>query len=552
MVGMRQRLRAFLVDRRASVTVFFAAGLIILIGATALAVDVGSIYLAKRKLQGVADAAALASVTTSTDSTTAANAAITANADGDASLTTLTPGTYTPDATIAPGSRFVASGAAASSNAVKVLVAQNVPLFFGRVLTGRSTTQITATATAARVDLAAFSIGSRLASVQGGLPNAILSGLAGTDLGLSLMDYNALVGANVDILSFSDALRSQLQLTGASFGQTLATNITLPQALSALAAATPNVSAAAAIRTIAGKASPVVVNLSALINLGPLGANVTIPPGTKVGIDAFDIVKEMLQLANGTRQVSQDLGVSLPGILSTRMTLAIGQRPSHSPWLAVGKDNTTIVRTAQTRLYLDTNLFGGATLGLISVRLPLYIELAQAQATLQSISCVGGASHATVGLDVLPSVGEITIADINTATLSDFTTPVTERPAVIAQLTLANVTGQTRVNFGGTVHQSLSFSGTDIANGTIKTVSTGDIVQGIAASLISQMTLKVNVLGLGLNLSAITTLVGGILSGAAPTLDSILDQVTALLGVHVGQADLRVDGVRCGVGSLVG
>jgi uncharacterized membrane protein len=32
----------------------------------------------------------------------------------------------------------------------------------------------------------------------------------------------------------------------------------------------------------------------------------------------------------------------------------------------------------------------------------------------------------------------------------------------------------------------------------------------------------------------------------------VLDQVTSLLGVHVGEADLQIDGVRCGKPSLVG
>jgi uncharacterized membrane protein len=41
------------------------------------------------------------------------------------------------------------------------------------------------------------------------------------------------------------------------------------------------------------------------------------------------------------------------------------------------------------------------------------------------------------------------------------------------------------------------------------------------------------------------------LTPLAPALDGVVDQVTQLLGVHVGQADLRVDGVRCGKPTLV-
>ena len=49
----------------------------------------------------------------------------------------------------------------------------------------------------------------------------MLSQLAGTDLQLSAMDYQALAGAQLDILKFSEALRSQLNVQAATFGDLL-------------------------------------------------------------------------------------------------------------------------------------------------------------------------------------------------------------------------------------------------------------------------------------------------------------------------------------------
>ena len=49
-------------DRRAAVTMLMATSLTGLLAATAFAVDMGSIYLARRELQGAADAAALAAI----------------------------------------------------------------------------------------------------------------------------------------------------------------------------------------------------------------------------------------------------------------------------------------------------------------------------------------------------------------------------------------------------------------------------------------------------------------------------------------------------------
>ena len=55
-----KRMRRLLVDKRGGISVLLAGSLFMLAGAATVAVDLGSVYLAKRQLQGVADAAALA------------------------------------------------------------------------------------------------------------------------------------------------------------------------------------------------------------------------------------------------------------------------------------------------------------------------------------------------------------------------------------------------------------------------------------------------------------------------------------------------------------
>ncbi|QNA84847.1 hypothetical protein G4G27_13215 [Sphingomonas sp. So64.6b] len=540
------RLATLARESRGGVTVLVAGAMLMTIGAAAVAVDVGSIYLGERQLQGVADAAALAAANASNSPQAAANAVITANRNGNAHLVTLVGGSYTPDETLAVNQRFVPGGTPA--NAVKISVGQDVPLFFGRVLLGRATTPVVAHASAARTDMASFSIGSRLAAVSGGLPGALLSGLAGTSLNLSVMDYNALVGANIDLLAFSDALRTQLHLGAATFAETLDATATLPQILNALAATTSDPTAAAAYRSMALKVPPTSVKLSNLIDLGPLGSDVTANPASSVQTDGYAIVREVLELANGGRQVALDLGVSLPGLLSTKLYLAIGNRPAHSPWLTVTKDNRTIVRTAQTRLFLDTKIAGGATLGLVSVRVPIFIELAEAQATLAAISCPAGQAEASVTLDVTPAVGQIRIADFDTTALGNFNTPLDFRRATIAHALLVDVTGQAAVSLGGVSPQPVTFSASDIATHQVKTVSTNDVLQGVATSLISQVDLR----AVGLSLSPITAVVGALLTPVAPVLDGLIDQVTSLLGVRLGQADVQINGLRCGRPMLVG
>ena len=544
-------LTLFRRDRRGGVSIILAVSLVTLLSVTALAVDVGSLYVARRSLQGTADAASLAAVDMPTDQAGAVQRTITASGAKNAQVSALTPGGYTPNAALAPSARFVAN--ASPANAARVTLVQDVPVFFGGIFTGKRTARVSVSATAARIDYAAFSIGTRLASVQGGLPNALLSALAGTTVNLSVADYNALLGTNIDILAFSQALGTQLNLTGLSFGQILATQVTLPQAITALASVTGNPAAASALRAIALTVPGTTVQLSNLINLGPYASADHAAPGTVVNVDGYSVLREMLGLANGARQVSLNLGLALPGITSTTMTLAIGQRMASSPWLAVAQDNSLIVHTAQARLYLNSTIGGAATLGLLSLRLPVYIQLAEAQARLATLSCVGGVANESASLDVMPSVGHISIADVDTTSLSNFGVVPAENAAQIATaLGAVSVSGKATVTLGGTTWQRVPFTAADISANTVKTVSTNDIVQGVVASLVGKLNLQVTVLGLVLPLSPLTTIVGAALTPVAPLLDTLVDQITGLLGVHLGQADVRIDGVRCGKPTLVG
>ena len=542
-------LHALGADRRGNITMIFAGGFVMLAGSAAFAVDTGSLYLEKRRLQGVADAAAL-SAANSQAADAAARTAMTANGADDASIEKLERGSYSPDSSVAHSARFVASGS--DGNAVRLIMGRDVPLFFGRFLTGRTTARVSVTAMAARVDLASFSIGSRLASVSGGLPGQLLSGLAGTELNLNVMDAQGLVNADLDVLAFADALRTQANLQGLTFGETLASNITLPKALNAMAAATGSSSAQSALRAMALRVPPVTVQLSRLIDLGPLAGESSTDPARPIKADSYALVREMLQIATGKRQVDLDLAAGVPGVAATKVTLAIGERPAQSPWLAVAKDRSVKVRTAQTRLYVDAKVGGSGLLGLASIHLPLFVELANAEASLRSISCPTP-STATVSLDVTTAAGQVAIGDVDTAALGNFNAAIApKRTTLVKVALLAEVTGQSNIGLGGAGAQRATFTAQEIAAGKAHTVSTNDLSQGVAASLIRNMDLQANALGLGVNLSLVTSTVGTVLQGVAAPLDSVLSDLTGLLGVNVGQADVRVNGLRCGKPILVG
>lgn len=534
--------------KRGSVTILFAGALVMLFGATALAVDIADVYLAKRHAQGIADAAALAAASDVADAGTQAAAARDANAMRGLVLKSVVTGSYVSDSSVAVGARFTAN--ASNPNAAQVLVSVDVPVYFGKLF-GSSAVTVEARGTAARVNLAAFSLGTQLASVDGGLPNAILSQLAGTDLQLSAMDYQALVSAHIDIMRFVPALRAQLGVQTAAFGDILKLDATLPQLARAMAAAVDDATAAAALNAVAARLPATIVRPATLIDLGPLSEVVAADPSAPIVVDAFGFLRATLEFG-GTHYVSTDVDLAVPGVASSHLTLVIGERPAHSPWLAVGRDRSVTVRTAQTRMYLDARIAPPSLSGLATLRLPIYAELAPATATLNSVSCAQGRQNASVSLDVTPSLGEIAIADVSARQFADIGQAVTLNRAVLATTPLASVTGSADMKLGGATAQTVTFSAADISGHVAKTVATQDIAQTVASSLISRMNLQVAATGLGVTAGPLTAAAGSALNLAAPAIDALFAQVGALSGVRVGAADAWVDGVRCGTPVLVG
>lgn len=540
-------------DERGATTILAAASMMASLGCLAFAVDMGSIYFETRRLQGVADAAAIAAAADLSSADGAAATAITDSRLPSPVDRQVELGTYRPDGSVAPEQRFAVSEA--DPNAARVRLETDARLFFGVAALGRGAVRISRTATAARTNLASFSIGSRLAALQGGIANALLSALTGSSVNLSAMDYNALLSSDIDLFAFSEALQTELDLQAASFDDALAAEITTGRALSALANGLDGAGSRAAGDAVRKLVSTAAANrpvqLDKLIDLGPIGAQDKAANGQRVAVNAFDLARTMLELSNGNRQVALDLGASIPGVTKTSVKLSVGDRPSNSPWIAVTDKGEPIVRTAQTRLYIEVEVLpAGSALGVASVRLPLYIELAEAEAKLSAIDCrrraQGGAT-----LLVRPSIGHASIADLFPNDISNHKAPLVEGPARIVSAPLVSVAGKARIDLTAQEWKSVSFTAADIAARRVKTVSSESLVQGIVTSLVQQLQLTVNVLGLGLGTGLVGPLVQNTLAPVAPALDGVINALTGMLGIHLGQADVRMNGVRCGVPALV-
>lgn len=577
--GLMGATRRLIADRRGNFAVMTALCTPVALVLTAFAVDEGSLYNERRAAQSIVDLAAItaaahinnaeqAVLTTLKDNGITSVAVQQQGADiaptGSKAVVQVVPGRYSAISSIAAGSRFEAGKL--PYNAVQVSLKKQGTLYFAASM--MTPPVIGTTATASAQPEAAFSVGSRLASVNGGILNALLGGLLGGNISLSVMDYNSLISADVDVLSFTDALATQLHLTGVTYSDVLASKATIGQIATAMANV-PGLDRTAklALQTMASSATNnVKIPLSHLVDLGSVGSLGLgqKPAGLSVDASAMSMLSAAAALANGTNQVSVNLGATIPGLTSTTLQIAIGEPMQNSPWLAVGEMGT-VVRTAQTRIKLNASVtVGTSNLGggikLLAVNLPLNVEVAYAEAKLTDISCPTGPSSIKVSIAAQPGVVEAHLANSNASGFADFTHPQSFSNADIADLKLSlipllQVTGSSAFSATNMTPTNLSFSATDIANKAVKTVSTKNLTQSLTTSLVNNLSLTVNALGLGIDVTAllgtVKPAVTTLLNGVTAPVDNLVYNVLAALGVHVGEADVRVTGAVCGRSVLV-
>lgn len=554
---MRHWLQRFRDDRRGSIAVISAGATIAIMGFAALSVDLGKVSVDRRRAQSIADLAAIAAASDLTRASRAAVATAARNNLPTDSPVTVEVGVYTPDATIQAGSRF-RPVAGPGLNAARVTVETRSELLFARMITGQKDVSIRTTATAATTSFAAFAIGSRLLALDGGLLNNILGSLLGTTISLSVMDYQGLVDARIDLFQFLPELARRARINAVTYDQLLASNVKLVDVIGAMATSALGPEGAPttgsrALDTLAQslRGMTTTMPLSSLVNVGPYGSiPVGQAPAAGVSVAAMDLVNATAQIANGARQVDVSLGVNLPGIAAASLKLGIGERPVGTSWVTVGNIGAS-VHTAQTRLLLTIRLLGVG--GIASVNVPLYLELASATARLSAITCgFPDASVSTMTLAVTPAVVDAWIGQVGTAEFNNFRTAPNPGPAMLVDTPVLDVRGRAHATVTNMAPEPVTFTMSDIARRTKKTVGTRDFTRSLLTRLISDLDLDVQILGLGLGLpGGVQSTVSGIVAGATPSIDQLLNSVLTTLGIGLGQADVWGLGLRCDGAVLV-
>ena len=545
---------SFIRSQSGNIAVLFAMGFAVSAMVAAVAVDGAALYHERRMIQNAVDLAAIAAAPDPVNAETIAADMLTEAGIAGGTLM-VTVGHYAADPTLAPADRFVPDAPAA--NAVRVLFERPGTLHFARGWA--EAPLIGAVATATVTPEVAFSVGSRLASLSGGIANAVLNQLLGSSVSLTLADYNGLAGVEVDLLAFLDALAVELDLDAGTYSDLLAASAgqgELAQALAASLDGADRLAALAVANAVAGNGA---VPLGRLFELGGLGE---LPIGSSgdglfAGIGALDILAAAAALSNGDRQVDLALAMGVPGLVDLDVSLAIGEPPQGGAWYAVGEAGS-VARTAQTRLRLVATVLGSGVLAGAPIRLPLYLDMAPAEARVAGASCPSAeAPEGTASILARPGLLRLMVGEVADPAFGDFGSPPAVGRAVLVNvdllgLTVLRVLGSALVEVTETEPMELGFSSSDIVAGTVRTARTGTLASSPTGSLLDNLDLEVPVLGLGLSTAGVGTLLRAILMPLTPSLDLTLARLLESVGLSLGEADVRVYGVRCTHAVLVG
>ncbi len=550
------RLKTFRSDRRGAVAIMMAAASLAMLGVAGLAIDLGNLFTAKRALQGATDIAAIAAASNLSAAAAAANANALANNYLPTDIAAVTLGTYVANPAVAPSARFQPAPLA-SANAVQVTMTHQQPLYFVNLLWYRNAAAsipITTQATAAATQVVAFDLGSGSASLTGGVANAVIGATVGGTVNLSLADYQSLAGAQVDLFALANAVAVQLGQPADSYAQAFGSTISMVNFIAALQRVAPGVMPQLQSLATAAATGAATVDLSRLLEYGPYAdlAVGGVEPQVTAVASVLSLLQNASQVSGSPHLISLNINANIPGISAVTAMMTVNEPPVGSTVMAIDQAGATL-HTAQVRLFLSVTLAG--TVSGAAVQVPLYLEIGYGTASLASLACNALDSSSTqVTLDVTPGLVNGWIGNVTAANMTNFAVEPTPTTATLLNLlNLATVTGRANATVGNVTPVPVTFSATDIANQTIKASSSTDFVGSLVSSLVGNLSLQVNVVGLpALVPPGLTGSVSSVLTAAVSPLDQLVTAALQAAGLNLGIADTWVTGARCSAATLAG
>jgi uncharacterized membrane protein len=532
-------------DERGSILVLSAAGLVLALIASSLAVDMGFLAHETRVDQKVADLAAMDAIRVlPADPTTAAQQSATRNGFPLASPYNLTV-KWGPTKT---GPWSTLSTDLATATAVQVSATSPHQNFFPFVPGGQTKTR---SAVATKDGKAQFSVGSDLARIDTSASsianlNKITTAVLGTSTAVNLtaVGYQGLAGGTV---SLADLVAADATL--GSPDTLLTTNTSVRKIAQA---------SVTALNTKATGTPPDTVALAAKTPLASFAGNIAAAMTVKLGdvlgfstpadsaaaaaqINVFDLLTSAgeISIENGSHFVTiPGLTVGVPGLSSSTLKLTVIEAPKLSNYGPAQFDTTTgkwvtTAHTAQIDIALDNHITVAvppvcALVCLpsalsVDLQMPIRILGAEATGSLTAIRCS------------TPKQNDISVTTAGTHAIADSTlavsllgVPLALPPLVHSDVPLA----------GGTTTPDLTFVGDTYPTAVQSTAATG---AGLSTVSTSQLTV------LGANLSAVTALLKPVTDGID---QQILGPLFNALGLSIGGADVVTMRVDCGVPGL--
>ncbi|MFM0315147.1 TadG family pilus assembly protein [Paraburkholderia nemoris] len=547
---------------------------------TMAAIDIGHFYYVRRDLQRTADLAAAAGVQTigSAGSCTAAINSAQLNATKANGLSSngsiqSTCGRWDPSVNAAP-SYFVA--ASTPLNALQVVVSQPVSFLF---LVGQTRT-LTATATAQATNIRSFSLSTSVASLSGGMINGLLNALLNTNLNLDVASYQGLATAQIKLLDLATALGVSsmndllnAQVTVAQLAKAMAT--VLGQGNIVSANVTNALNTIASVST--GTTTIHLGNTSSQNGLLAVGLGDPQAAATAT-VNALDVLMAAAEIANGTSAINLGAALNLSPIASVTAQAQVIQPPV----IAVGEAGTypngsyrTSAHSAVVRLYLNVallNLSIPLVATINALNLPIYIEVGQGNAYLQTTQCSTQLASSYSWISTTPGVAALCIGGDAASNMTNTTVPTScNQPAQITSVSLpllglglANVWVQSASGGGlnlnvqppsATVFKFNGVQGDSDDYQTTNTNGLGSAVGGLLTQLASGLSGAIHVTVLGIDVTGVAApLVSGLVTLLTPvlqSLDALLIPLLQLLGVQIGVATVHDLGLACGQAQLV-
>ena len=542
----------FTADRRGSVAVVFAVCLPMMLGASAFAIDLGTTYLQRRTLQTAADSAALAAAQWPSQADVVIRKILDDNGQKDATYQILM-GTFTDSAAIDADHRFVVSP---GGSAVRVVAQKAAPVYFARIF-GLDNIPMSVQSDAHVIPVVALSAGSRLAAVDPTLVNAVLTPLTGVNLNLNAMDYQGLAKSQIALGPLLQGLTDNLGLPRAT---TLAKDVlSRPIKLSTLlqiVATTLDSSGDLVGASVLRKASQQVVSADLTVVPGDIikldGGIENLAVGyPAAGLQTSVSVLGMLNAAINRRGIGNTVstGLTIPGLGKTTVDMMLGEAQQSARSIAVGT-NLPAVQTDQLRLRAQVQTTGVLAALNVGVNLPIELVAAGGTAAVTATVCATDPTQRVVTVTARPGVVKLAIGKFVGA-LKDANTQDRLASTVLASAAIATIEGSSYASIAQTTPVTLTFTGAEIGNGTVKTAKTTTVLQSLMKSLLTETAITINLGPLGLPVPGLTGAVSTLLGGLLQPLDNMLTGVLDVAGISLGELDVRVDSLVCDAPKLV-